>query len=252
MKTGPTAPRSSCSWLARSRLRAGRSPLQMGRGRRLRRDAARLASRAVVVLDANAVSPSLYRRDHGTDRDNRGHVSHLDRADVDTDQIMPKQFLKRVERTGFGEFLFYDWAKEPGWDLPRQPDPRRRRELRLRLLARARAVGAAGLRLPGDRRAVASPTSSTPTAPRSGCCRSCSHDEDCRALARAGARRRSTCASRRSASPGAQVAFEIDHEIRHRLLGGPRRHRADARSRTTRSPTSSASASAAGRVTTAL
>ena len=35
----------------------------------------------------------------------------LDRADVDTDQIIPKQFLKRVERTGFGEFLFYDWAQ---------------------------------------------------------------------------------------------------------------------------------------------
>jgi len=33
----------------------------------------------------------------------------LDRANVDTDQIIPKQFLKRVERTGFGEFLFYDW-----------------------------------------------------------------------------------------------------------------------------------------------
>ncbi len=47
-----------------------------------------------------------------------GAVSVLDRADVDTDQIIPKQFLKRVERTGFGEFLFYDWAKEPGWDLP--------------------------------------------------------------------------------------------------------------------------------------
>ena len=50
-----------------------------------------------------------------------GAVSHLDRSNVDTDQIMPKQFLKRVERTGFGEFLFYDWAKEPGWDLPRNP-----------------------------------------------------------------------------------------------------------------------------------
>ncbi len=33
----------------------------------------------------------------------------LDRADVDTDQIIPKQFLKRIERTGFGEFLFFDW-----------------------------------------------------------------------------------------------------------------------------------------------
>src|SRR3954462_1715581 len=47
-----------------------------------------------------------------------GPASVLLRDDVDTDQIIPKQFLKRVERTGFGEFLFYDWAKEPGWDLP--------------------------------------------------------------------------------------------------------------------------------------
>ena len=38
-------------------------------------------------------------------------MSVLDRADVDTDQIIPKQFLKRVERTGFGEFLFYDWIR---------------------------------------------------------------------------------------------------------------------------------------------
>jgi 3-isopropylmalate/(R)-2-methylmalate dehydratase small subunit len=50
-----------------------------------------------------------------------GDVSVLDRSDVDTDQIIPKQFLKRVERTGFGEFLFFDWAKEPGWELPPNP-----------------------------------------------------------------------------------------------------------------------------------
>jgi 3-isopropylmalate/(R)-2-methylmalate dehydratase small subunit len=50
-----------------------------------------------------------------------GDVSVLDRADIDTDQIIPKQFLKRVERTGFGEFLFYDWAKQDGWDLPQNP-----------------------------------------------------------------------------------------------------------------------------------
>ena len=43
----------------------------------------------------------------------------LDRPDVDTDQIIPKQFLKRIERTGYGEFLFYDWAKEPGFELNR-------------------------------------------------------------------------------------------------------------------------------------
>ena len=50
-----------------------------------------------------------------------GRVSVLDRDDIDTDQIIPKQFLKRVERTGFGEFLFFDWAKEPGWELPKNP-----------------------------------------------------------------------------------------------------------------------------------
>jgi 3-isopropylmalate/(R)-2-methylmalate dehydratase small subunit len=50
-----------------------------------------------------------------------GDVSVLDRSNVDTDQIIPKQFLKRVERTGFGEFLFYDWAKQPGWELPQNP-----------------------------------------------------------------------------------------------------------------------------------
>ena len=40
-----------------------------------------------------------------------GKVVTMDRANVDTDQIIPKQFLKRIERTGFGEFLFWDWAK---------------------------------------------------------------------------------------------------------------------------------------------
>src|SRR6202049_2590924 len=51
----------------------------------------------------------------------RGPVSHLDRASVDTARIMPKHFLKRVERIGFGQYLFYDWAKEPGWSLPANP-----------------------------------------------------------------------------------------------------------------------------------
>src|SRR5439155_21098669 len=41
-----------------------------------------------------------------------GPIQVLDRPDVDTDQIIPKQFLKRIERSGFGEFLFYDWRKE--------------------------------------------------------------------------------------------------------------------------------------------
>ena len=48
-----------------------------------------------------------------------GIVAPLDRANIDTDQIIPKQFLKRIERTGYGEFLFFDWRYLPG----QVPDP---------------------------------------------------------------------------------------------------------------------------------
>ena len=54
-----------------------------------------------------------------------GSVAVLDRPDVDTDQIIPKQFLKRIERTGYGQFLFNDWrfdedgAERPGFELNR-------------------------------------------------------------------------------------------------------------------------------------
>ena len=53
----------------------------------------------------------------------QGRVVAMDRANVDTDQIIPKQFLKRIERTGFGQFLFYDWrfledgSDNPGFEL---------------------------------------------------------------------------------------------------------------------------------------
>jgi 3-isopropylmalate/(R)-2-methylmalate dehydratase small subunit len=50
-----------------------------------------------------------------------GSVAVLDRADVDTDQIIPKQFLKRIERAGYGEFLFFDWMKDPDFELHRYP-----------------------------------------------------------------------------------------------------------------------------------
>lgn len=46
-----------------------------------------------------------------------GTAAPLPRANVDTDQIIPKQFLKRVERSGFGEFLFYDWARDAEGEL---------------------------------------------------------------------------------------------------------------------------------------
>ena len=44
-------------------------------------------------------------------------VTPLDRVNVDTDQIIPKQFLKRIERTGYGEFLFFDWRQDPGFEI---------------------------------------------------------------------------------------------------------------------------------------
>ena len=50
-------------------------------------------------------------------RVHRGLVAPLRRTHVDTDQIIPKQFLKRIERSGFGPFLFYDWRRRPGGDL---------------------------------------------------------------------------------------------------------------------------------------
>ena len=75
-----------------------------------------------------------------------GFVVPLDRINVDTDQIIPKQFLKRIERTGFGEFLFYDWRYLENGDpnpefmlndprYAKREYPRRWRELRLWQLA---------------------------------------------------------------------------------------------------------------------
>jgi 3-isopropylmalate/(R)-2-methylmalate dehydratase small subunit len=50
-----------------------------------------------------------------------GTAVPLDRSDVDTDQIVPARFLKRIERSGFGEFLFHEWRRDPGFILN---DPR--------------------------------------------------------------------------------------------------------------------------------
>ncbi|HLS88707.1 MAG TPA: 3-isopropylmalate dehydratase small subunit [Sphingobacteriaceae bacterium] len=56
-------------------------------------------------------------------RKHTGLVAALNRGNVDTDQIIPKQFLKRVERTGFGQFLFYDWRFEADGKTPRADFP---------------------------------------------------------------------------------------------------------------------------------
>ena len=52
-----------------------------------------------------------------------GLVCAMDRSNVDTDQIIPKQFLKRVERDGFGQYLFHDWRSDPAFEL-NHPDTR--------------------------------------------------------------------------------------------------------------------------------
>ncbi len=50
----------------------------------------------------------------------KGGVTFIDQDDVDTDQIIPARYMKRVERTGYGEFLFHEWRAN-GYDLPKNP-----------------------------------------------------------------------------------------------------------------------------------
>jgi 3-isopropylmalate/(R)-2-methylmalate dehydratase small subunit len=147
-----------------------------------------------------------------------GPVSVLNRDDVDTDQIIPKQFLKRVERTGFGEFLFYDWAKEPDWDLPANP-----------ILVAGRNFGCGSSRehAPwaledyGFRAVIAS---SFADIFRSNCTKigllpvQLTSDE-CAAIAEAG-QAQVDLAGQEVRWPGGTARFEIDPEIKHRLLNG--------------------------------
>jgi 3-isopropylmalate/(R)-2-methylmalate dehydratase small subunit len=152
-----------------------------------------------------------------------GAVSHLDRAEVDTDQIMPKQFLKRVERSGFGQFLFYDWAKEPGWDLPANP-----------ILVTGENFGCGssrehapwGLQDYGFHAIVAPSFADIfySNCTKIGLLPVVLDDEHCRALAAAG-EGQVDLRAQEVRYPGADgtlvsVPFEIDGEIRHRLLEG--------------------------------
>jgi len=147
-----------------------------------------------------------------------GGVSVLPRHDVDTDQIIPKQFLKRVERTGFGEFLFYDWAKEPGWNLPRNP-----------ILAAGRNFGCGSSREHAPWaledygfRAIVAPSFADifySNCTKVGLLPVLLPKEDVRALGEAG--EGIVDLDRQVvAFAGREVAFEIDPEIRHRLLNG--------------------------------
>ena len=148
----------------------------------------------------------------------RGGVTALDRNDVDTDQIIPKQFLKRVERTGFGEFLFYDWAKEPGWELPKNP-----------ILATGRNFGCGSSREHAPWaledygfRAVVAPSFADifySNCTKIGLLPVILGEDDVHALMEAG---EAEVSLEREvvAFAGREVPFDIDPEIRHRLLNG--------------------------------
>jgi 3-isopropylmalate/(R)-2-methylmalate dehydratase small subunit len=147
-----------------------------------------------------------------------GSVSDLDRSDVDTDQIIPKQFLKRIERSGFGEFLFYDWAKEPGWSLPSNP-----------ILTSGRNFGCGSSREHAPWaiedygfRAVVAPSFGDifyNNSCKIGLLPVVLQEADVRALAAAG-EGEIDLEAQEVRFAGRSVAFEIDPEIRRRLLGG--------------------------------
>jgi 3-isopropylmalate/(R)-2-methylmalate dehydratase small subunit len=145
-------------------------------------------------------------------------VSDLNRGDVDTDQIIPKQFLKRIERSGFGEFLFYDWAKEPGWELPSNP-----------ILTSGRNFGCGSSREHAPWaiedygfRAVVAPSFGDifyNNCMKVGLLAVVLAEADVRALAAAG-QGEVDLEAQEVRFAGRTVAFEIDAEIRRRLLGG--------------------------------
>jgi 3-isopropylmalate/(R)-2-methylmalate dehydratase small subunit len=147
-----------------------------------------------------------------------GPVSVLNRDDVDTDQIIPKQFLKRVERTGFGEFLFFDWAKEPDWNLPANP-----------ILVAGRNFGCGSSREHApwaleDYGFQAVIASSFADIFRSNCTKIGLlpvqlTSEECAAISEAG-QAQVDLAGQEVRWPGGTARFEIDPEIKHRLLNG--------------------------------
>jgi len=147
-----------------------------------------------------------------------GDVTVLDRSDVDTDQIIPKQFLKRVERTGFGEFLFYDWAKQPGWELPRNP-----------ILATGRNFGCGSSREHAPWaledygfEAIVAPSFADifySNCTKIGLLPVVLPEDDVRAVMAAG-RATVDLDAQEVRWDGGRASFEIDAEVRRRLLGG--------------------------------
>jgi 3-isopropylmalate/(R)-2-methylmalate dehydratase small subunit len=147
-----------------------------------------------------------------------GKVSVLDRADIDTDQIIPKQFLKRVERTGFGEFLFYDWIRDGEIELERNP-----------ILVTGRNFGCGSSREHAPWalqdfgfRAIVAPSFADifyANCTKNGLLPVICDEDVCRGIADAGAAR-IDLDDQTVDYAGGVVRFDVDKEVRHRLLHG--------------------------------
>ena len=148
----------------------------------------------------------------------KGRVSVLDRADVDTDQIIPKQFLKRVERTGFGEFLFYDWIRDGEIEL--EPNP---------ILVSGPNFGSGSSREHAvwaladyGFEAVIAPSFSDifyVNSTKNGLLPVVLPREHCRGIAAAG-EARIDLDDQTVDYAGGVIRFEVADDVRHRLLGG--------------------------------
>ena len=158
-----------------------------------------------------------------------GVVAPLDRPNVDTDQIVPKQFLKRIERTGFGQFLFYDWRHTAAGEPDESFVVNEPGYAGASILVAGRNFGCGSSREHAPWaledygfRAVIAP--SFADIFRSNCTKigllPVEVDEaDVRAIADAG-EATVDLAAQTVSWPGGEARFEIDPEIKHRLLNG--------------------------------
>ena len=207
--------------------KGGRTHLVSPRDGRRRGDRRPLRRRPRVLRDEARADGTLH---HAPRR--RGP---LDRANVDTDQIIPKQFLKRIERTGFGEFLFCDWRTGDG--TPADFELNQPAYAGRNASCSPAATSAAAPRAstpPGRSRTTASarssrrasPTSSATTASRTACCRCSSRSDQVHALMDAaqgepGARATVDLERQVAVAPdGSEFAVRIDPVARERLLNG--------------------------------
>jgi 3-isopropylmalate/(R)-2-methylmalate dehydratase small subunit len=179
-----------------------------------------------------------------------GKVSVLDRADVDTDQIIPKQFLKRVERSGFGEFLFYDWVRSGEIEL--EPNP---------ILVTGRNFGCGSSREHAPWalqdfgfEAIVAPSFGDifyVNCTKIGLLPVLLDEGHCRQLAEAG-EARIDADDQTVTFSGGVVGFEIDPDVKHRLLHGLDEIGLTLRSEAAIASFESSGAADRGPVTTAL